>query len=67
MEELNWNKKNRFAIQDFAEEIQRLTKEIVKVEMKEISKKLDTLQTMGVVSDSDVKLQEIKKKITELS
>ena len=66
MEQLNWNKQDRFAIQDTLSDIEKLTKEIVKNDLNEISNKIQMLQTMGVVIP-DEKLNEIKNKIKDLN
>lgn len=63
-ENLNWKKKKFDKIQ-FAENLQKLVNSVVVLQIKEISNKIETLCSMGVIEDQN-QITILKEKLKQL-
>lgn len=65
-ENLNWEHRKKLGINKIIDQVNDVTKQVVSRELKEISKKMDMLNRMGLIKDCKP-LDELKKKIKELN
>ena len=63
-ENLNWEKKKFNKIQ-FAENLQKLVNSVVVLQIKEITNKIETLCSMGVIQD-ETQITILKEKVKQL-
>jgi hypothetical protein len=63
-EELSW-KKRTSARSEFVDNLERLVKSVVMIEINQINSKIESLCAMGVIKD-DVQVRELREKIKQL-
>jgi hypothetical protein len=64
-EELKWEQKEKLGITSLLEQLNGYAQTIVQKELTEISSKLVTLKSMGIISDHN-QINELKQKIDDL-